>query len=112
MLLKHQPNPGVFFRLIERMACVVLGEPARIIRSRDLDRLERLAYREELRAAEERGDMAFIEREIERNQLTPEVLAKIAKFDTPVAEWPDTDPDIIADDAFAPTDDRQAISPS
>jgi len=101
MLAKEHRKVGFWIRFVERLACLALKEPARIVPTRDLERLKRLAYREELRLAEERGDTAFIEREIERNQLTAEDRARIAKRHTHVADWPDSDPDLLAPDLFS-----------
>jgi hypothetical protein len=82
--------------MVERIARAVVREPARIVLTSDLERLERRAYREALRLAEDRGDIAFLQKEVEKNQLTAEDRARIAKHHTPIAEWPDTEPDLMA----------------
>ena len=61
----------------EKIARIFIGEPARIVRKSTLDRLERLAYREELARAAARGDNDYIEQEISKNQLTPKDLARL-----------------------------------
>jgi hypothetical protein len=54
-----------------------------------------IAYRETIRQAAERGDIEFIEREIERNQLTQKDLERLARHHKPLDEWPEPDDDLM-----------------
>ena len=56
------------------------------------------AYRKRLRAAAARGDEAFLDAEIRKNQLTRADLARLRNHQTPVHLWPDVE----ADDLFEP----------
>lgn len=62
----------------------------------ELERDERLAYRQSLDAAEARGDTAFIEAELAKTQLTADEIERIEKHHTPIADWPETPADLIA----------------
>lgn len=96
--------------IVEAMARMVIGEPARIIGKRELERLERLAYREQLMDAELQGDAAFVEAEIQRNQLTPADRRGVARRHTPIADWPDTDPGLVDPSLFEPSQpEREAL---
>lgn len=59
---------------------------------------ERLAYRKLLDDAEARGDTAFIEAELAKNQLTRDDLKRIAERSTPLINWPDAPGDLIQED--------------
>jgi|SRR5205814_121752 len=61
-----------------------------------------LAYRVRLKDAERRGDVAFLRRELERNQLDQADLERLGKMGTPLETWPDE-----AQDPFEP---RQATT--
>jgi hypothetical protein len=82
--------------VLEGIARMVLGERAAIVPATRLRQLEQLEYREILRAAELRGDVEFLQREIEKNQLTQEDLRRLRKKLRPVGDWPDTDESIFA----------------
>ena len=85
---------------VEKMARIFIGEPARIVRKSTLDRLERLAYREELKQAEERGDTPFLNRELQRNQLTEAECERLSTHNTDISDWPEPEPDLLTDDDF------------
>lgn len=70
--------------------------PIAIPTAKELERDERLACRQSLDAAETRGDTAFIEAELAKNQLTAEEIERIEKHHTPIADWPETPADLIA----------------
>jgi hypothetical protein len=97
---------------IEKMARIVIGEPARIIRKSTLERLERLAYRELLREAARSGDTAFIKEQIQKNQLTRGERLRIARKHTALADWPDVDEDAFATSLFdEPNSSRTHVTP-
>ena len=66
-----------------------------MVTSAELDRLQRLAYRERLREAEAAGDHEFIESELRRNQLTEEDLRRLQRHHTRLEDWPDTPDDLL-----------------
>lgn len=70
--------------------------PLTIPTAAELERDERLAYRQSLDAAEARGDTAFIQAELAKNQLTAEEIERIEKRHTPIADWPEAPADPIA----------------
>lgn len=74
-----------------------MGEPVCIIPKSAFDRLERLAYRQQLALADQSGDAAFIEREIRKNQLSESELKTLSLQHTPIESWPDLGEDAIAD---------------
>jgi hypothetical protein len=100
MLVEFPKLKSLARDFFEKIARIFLGEPARIVRKSTWDRMERLAYRERLRQAEEAGDIAFIEGEISKNQLTPSDLNRIARKHTPIEEWPEIDDDIMGTTLF------------
>ena len=53
----------------------------------------KLAYRAKLQAAAQRGDTRYIAGEIEKNQLTPDELARLRERHTPIEQWPDHEGD-------------------
>ena len=61
----------------------------------ELERLQRLKYRERLRAAEAAGDHQFIESELAANQLTEDDLRRLRRHHTPLEDWPDTPDDLL-----------------
>ncbi|HET6251094.1 MAG TPA: hypothetical protein VFE47_25630 [Tepidisphaeraceae bacterium] len=107
MLAEFPKLRSVLRDFIEKAARIFIGEPARIVRKSTLDRLERLAYREQLRIAASRGDNELIEKEIANNQLTTGDLNRLARKHTAIEEWPDVDEDIVSPTLF---DDSPAIS--
>lgn len=84
---------------IESMSRIVLGEPARIVRKREWDRLRRLAYREQLQEAARQGNQSYLVSEIDKNQLTGDDLRRIARRHTPLKDWPDSGDDLLSPDA-------------
>jgi len=86
--------------LVEAMGRIVWGEPVRVVRQSEWDRVSRLAYREQLQDAAKRGDEAFIQAEIDKNQLTESDLRRLAHQHTGVENWPDSGEDLLAPDAF------------
>lgn len=91
---------------IEKIARIFIGEPARIVRKSTLDRLERLAYRQQLLKAEEDGDASFIEEEIRKNQLTPSETRRLARKHTPIEQWPELDDEIVSPTLFDAENDE------
>lgn len=88
--------------VVEGLAQIVVGEPVRIIRKSTLDRLSRLSYRQCLAQAEREGNVAFIETELRKNQLTAADLRRIAKHHKPIEQWPDEgDDELLHESAFA-----------
>jgi hypothetical protein len=75
--------------LLERVARIVLGEPARVVPARKMDRLDELERREQLQAAERRGDSNYLDGELAKSQLTEGDLDRLGKLATPIEAWPD-----------------------
>lgn len=103
--MSHLPNSKTLrFRLrvlVEAMGRFVLGEPARVVARGEWDRVQRLAYRETIRQAAERGDWRFIEAEIAGNQLSRDDLKVIARGHTSLEDWPEPDDDLMGADALS-----------
>jgi hypothetical protein len=87
-------------KLLERIARILLGEPAAVVPVGRMTRLEEVEYREKLRAAERRGDADFLRREIDQNQLTEADLRRLEGGATPLSEWPEPDEDLFAPNTF------------
>ncbi|HZK81108.1 MAG TPA: hypothetical protein VFC46_08580 [Humisphaera sp.] len=96
MLTDFPKARSIAREFFEKMARIFIGEPARIVRKSTLDRLERLAYREQLRRAAAVGDSDYIEQEIRKNQLTPSEMARLGRRSTPIEEWPELSDDVMA----------------
>lgn len=86
---------------VEAVARIVLGEPARVVPVRKIKRLDELERREQLQAAERRGDLAYLRAELAKCQLTPPDLDRLAQSGVPIEEWPDED----LNDCFTPAPD-------
>jgi len=56
-----------------------------------MDRLNQLERREQLKLAQRRGDEEFLDRELEKSQLSDEEYRRAKRGTTPVASWPDED---------------------
>jgi hypothetical protein len=81
-----------FFRVIvERVAILFWREPVTVVTTRQFDRLCQLEKREMLMRADRMGDAEFLDRELERVQLTQADLDCGKKNLTPIAQWPDED---------------------
>jgi hypothetical protein len=93
--------------VLEGIARMVIGERAAIVPAARLKQLEQLEYREMLRAAEERGDVDFLQREIEKYQLTEADLRRLRKRLRPAGEWPDEDESIFAPGAVQGSEQPQ-----
>jgi len=76
---------------VEAIARVVMGEPVRIVPLRRIERLCELERREQLQAAERRGDLAYLSAELAKSQLTIGDLDRLAKLAKPIGDWPDED---------------------
>jgi hypothetical protein len=68
-----------------------MDEPLTLIPQGQAVRLRQLERREELQMAERRSDEAFLDRELEKVQLTPADLARLSAKNTPISQWPDED---------------------
>lgn len=111
MLANHSKMRTLAREFAEAIARIIIGEPAVIVPKSALERLERLAYREQLRDAERNQDVEYIEAEIRRNQLKPEERKNLAKRHTPIENWPVVETDLIDPDLFTSVDERSGSHP-
>src|SRR5438309_384595 len=79
--------------LVEAVARIIMGEPARVVPERKIRRLDELERRWQLQAAEHRGDLDYLRAELAKAQLTSADLDRLAKLATPIEEWPVDDLD-------------------
>jgi hypothetical protein len=94
---------GMFRSMAKAFARIVWNEPVTVVTKRQFDRLCQLERREELRTAERRGDDAFLDRELDRVQLTPDELVKMGGKLTPIDQWPDENFEECFDDQKEPS---------
>jgi hypothetical protein len=79
------------FSILEMFARLLMGEPASVVPTRKLERLEQLERRERLRMAERAGDEEFLDQELARARKKAGDLKDAMGGTTPIAQWPAED---------------------
>jgi hypothetical protein len=78
-----------FKMIVEYIGSRIAGRPIKVVPAEQINRLNDLEYRERLHAYERRGDVESLNAELEKVQFDEADLKQLAKFNTPIENWPE-----------------------